>query len=459
MKLLSLALVSLASLAVGFYVRGFFVAPSSVEEQVIVREVAMPSQNEEDQIELLVPSSTPDVIVESLDASGLTGEQLQEILQSLDGFLLMEVLRRDPGAAARLMLSRGPATLERYKNELVEAWRFRDPVAAYDWLQRNQSLFSKEGYARKQILVLEEMARQAPREATRYLGMLRLREDRDQLVIALASGWAKADVQQAFTALAEFEAYDISEYALTQGYVAAFTAYAEVDPEDAKELFGQLENEVLQRQLVQPILRHLGTQNLNSAIQWSLNQPNESLRDSAIDHLVIEFGYQDPERLLASVLDRPEALPPQSVIKMIGPLSEMVPKQVIGVLEQLDSGGNADVAETAISSWLRKDYDAALVWLQNQDNPEFHDAGAKATSTHLLASDPVAATKWAFEVDDVEERMQLIENATMVASFEQLSEMEQTVQVVELGIDEKAQVQRLLEKQKRKYTASLLVPY
>ncbi|MEM6886350.1 MAG: hypothetical protein AAF571_15115 [Verrucomicrobiota bacterium] len=450
MKTVTLVLISLSSLAFGFSLRGFL--DSREAEKVDPQEWVVGES-------VLMIDAVSDPKFGLPRISGLTDGQKDEIQQNLNGLLILEVLQKNPEAAARLMQSQGPEILERYKNELIEAWRFHDPVAAYDWLKKHQTLFAREAFDRKKIMVLESMANLVPEQATPYLSSLESQEARDQLALALASGWASKDINQAFRALAGFENQAISNSALSQSYVAVFSSYAAVDPQDAKQLFGELEDEMLQQQLVQPLLRNLGQQNLDDAIQWSFNQASESVRNTAIDQLVMEYGYQNPEKLFTFAQQHSATLSEDSVIKMIGPLSEGSPERAISALEGLNSKERGSAAETAIGSWLRKDSDAALTWLNRQQDTDFRTAGAKAVSTHLAASDPVAATEWAFRVDDAAIRMDLILNVSRVANYEQLTKIEKVMHRMQMESSERAQITSLLDRQKTKFTSPLVVPF
>lgn len=237
----------------------------------------------------------------------LTDEQQASMKRSIESTILRELLVVYPELAALRLEKMGDEAMREYKESLVRSWANTDPVAAYNWLELHEKLFTDDGYETMRRETLSVLARRAPNQAVQFLSSFSSMSNRDQLAMSLAQGWATINPITAFDALITLAECDISQSALNECYATVVRRYAQINPLDAAALVGELGNELLQKQLLHSIITNLGNESLHGAITWSTNLTNPVTRNEAIKQLSSDFGRIYPKQIAEAIITNQES--------------------------------------------------------------------------------------------------------------------------------------------------------
>lgn len=376
--------------------------------------------------------------------------------------IFSETAKSNPAYAASLL---DEMTDQDVKDSLVDdlilAWVDTNPKAAFGWYTHLNQDFDQGDHEYFMDSIVVPLARMNPEYAWSIIDQIENGNRKEMMLEEIAGGWVSKNPEAAFDWLESLTANKkISSSELKNCYSTAMTKYMEINPVEAARIVMELNSNSLQCELVEPAVRHLAQENLNSAMDWVLQLNTKTARETGINEIITSFADKQPELVLDFVLNNLDhsADGLEQIGSAFSTASERHPELAVKMLKDAPEDTRNQLVGTIAFNWLDLDEDKASKWLISQPAGPKLDVGASSAALHYLRDKPEMAFEWACAVSNQEKRKKLLNELVEYSDINKLKEVYLAVNNAPLTAAERAPLEALLDKRLNDEYATLVLP-
>ncbi|WP_370980291.1 hypothetical protein [Agaribacterium sp. ZY112] len=386
-------------------------------------------------------------------------ELYERVIRSMGELLLSELFTElatvDPSEASLVLVQIPSGELRNTMfDRLLIAWRYSDVDSLFTWLHDLDGLVPDYVFNDSVYDTLLYLADKNPQTAEENLDLITNHGSQEEVLLALANGWAKQNIDDALNWLESLDSSILTEQFRLSLITSIISTYAGDSPRAAAKLLADQNNDEMKQQLTPMLIESISRESMDDAFLMLQETDDAKTRAMSLFRLS-EAGLSSPELLLNTLISDPEVLLLgdqggvllTTIVDSIAAQNpELISRQITNFPLQLQ----AEVAAYTATQWYEQDSDAALEWLGSGLQGDTYDRAASEIIFLLSSKDAYQAFELATSVSSAVPRAQALNGIIASASEHQLQFFINKIETGDFTADERIGLLKKIEQKQAK---------